>query len=45
MPMHGFTDNYLKIETPYDKELINKVGKVILKSINEDSSINSVITH
>lgn len=45
MPMHGFTDNYLKIETDYDKSLVNKVGKVILKSINEDSSINSVITY
>ena len=44
MPMHGFTDNYLKIEAPYDESLINKVGKVTLQSINEDSSINSVIT-
>lgn len=42
--MHGFTDNYLKIETSYDKAMVNKIGKVILKSINEDFSIKSVIT-
>ena len=45
MPMHGFTDNYLKIEAPYEKSLINTVGKVLLESINEDSSINSILNH
>ncbi len=33
--MSGFTDNYLKIELPYNPELINELGKVELAAINE----------
>ncbi|MEG1574652.1 MAG: tRNA (N(6)-L-threonylcarbamoyladenosine(37)-C(2))-methylthiotransferase MtaB [Bacteroidales bacterium] len=36
MPMHGFTDNYIRIETPYDKTLTNTTAKVILGDFNSD---------
>ncbi len=44
MPMHGFTDNYLKVETPYLKEYINTVHSVRLDEITEDTSIKSTLT-
>ena len=28
--MHGFTDNYIKVKTPYDPALVNQVKKVVL---------------
>jgi len=34
--MFGFTDNYIKVKTPFDDKLINKVRKVKLKSIDKD---------
>jgi threonylcarbamoyladenosine tRNA methylthiotransferase MtaB len=34
--MSGFTDNYLKIEMPFDAALINELGTVCLKAINEE---------
>lgn len=34
--MHGFTANYIKVETPYDTILINEPKKVQLKGWNED---------
>lgn len=36
--MHGFTENYVKVEAEYNKELINKLVKVELKGFNDDSS-------
>lgn len=33
--MSGFTDNYLKVELPYDATLINQIGKVQLLDIND----------
>ena len=41
MPMHGFTDNYLRIETPYVKELINTIGEVKLGQPNEEMTLIS----
>ncbi len=38
--MHGFTDNYVKIKTPFNQELINAVAKVNLSSINDEGSVN-----
>lgn len=29
LPMHGFTDNYIRVEMPYDKTLINKSGIMV----------------
>jgi threonylcarbamoyladenosine tRNA methylthiotransferase MtaB len=31
--MCGFTENYIKVETPFRKELINKLQEVELQSI------------
>lgn len=36
--MHGFTENYIKVEMPYEGSLINKPEKVILGDWNEDKS-------
>lgn len=32
-PMHGFTDNYLRVETDYNPELVGKISKVKLTSV------------
>lgn len=38
-PMHGFTDNYIRVEMPYDKSLVNRSGvKVLLGNFNKDKS-------
>lgn len=34
--MHGFTDNYIRVEAPGDKKLINKIVKVKLGSFNSE---------
>ena len=36
--MHGFTENYVKVELPYDAALVNKTCKVRLLELNEDGS-------
>lgn len=36
--MHGFTENYIKVEMPYDNTLINTPRKVMLADWNEDKS-------
>ncbi|MBQ7820186.1 MAG: tRNA (N(6)-L-threonylcarbamoyladenosine(37)-C(2))-methylthiotransferase MtaB [Bacteroidales bacterium] len=37
--MHGFTDNYIRVEMPYDKSLVNCSGvKVLLGDFNEEKS-------
>jgi MiaB-like tRNA modifying enzyme len=36
--MHGFTENYIKVEMPYDSSLINTPVKVVLDDWNEDKS-------
>lgn len=43
-PMHGFTDNYIRIEAPYRKELINVVTEVKLGDFNEvgDSLLTTI---
>ena len=37
--MHGFTDNYVKIEHPYDASLINQVRRVHLERISPDGNV------
>ena len=32
--MHGFTENYVKVETDYNEHLINSIEYVHLKEIN-----------
>jgi len=34
--MHGFTDNYLRVETDFDKSLVNTLTKVRLGDFTED---------
>ena len=34
-PMHGFTENYIRVEAPYQQELINKATEVTLGDFNE----------
>jgi len=36
--MHGFTANYIKVEMPYDRVIINEPQRVILKGWNEDKT-------
>jgi len=36
--MHGFTENYIRVEAPYDKTLINETREVILGGWNESQS-------
>lgn len=38
--MHGFTDNYIKVSTNYDKRLINNIFEVKLKNFDNDNNIN-----
>ena len=38
-PMHGFTDNYVRIELPYDKALVNTVRNVKLGDFIEKNDI------
>ncbi len=40
-PMHGFTDNYIKVITPYKAEYINRLALVRLNEMNEDCSVNA----
>jgi threonylcarbamoyladenosine tRNA methylthiotransferase MtaB len=37
--MHGFTDNYVKVKTPYDATLVNQLRKVQLKELDADGSV------
>lgn len=34
-PMHGFTDNYIRVEKPYEKERVNTTCRVLLGNFNE----------
>ncbi len=42
--MSGFTENYIKVETPYCTEFINELKKVKLKSILPDGNVSVEIT-
>lgn len=37
--MHGFTDNYIKVKTPFDSVLINQLRQVSLKELDPDGSV------
>ena len=38
MPMGGFTDNYIRVETAADSSLVNRIVRVRLGGFNEDKS-------
>ena len=42
-PMHGFTDNYIKVYAPFQKEYINRLALVRLCEMNEDCSVNGTV--
>lgn len=42
--MHGFTENYIKVEMPYDESLVNETRKIKLGGWNKDYSALSVET-
>jgi threonylcarbamoyladenosine tRNA methylthiotransferase MtaB len=37
--MHGFTENYVKIKTPFNEDLINTIQQVRLKEIDVDGNV------
>lgn len=41
--MHGFTDNYIKVKTPYNADLINKLKEVTLDELDADGSVSVTI--
>lgn len=41
--MHGFTENYVRVISPFNKELINTVQTVTLKGFSEDETIGLTI--
>jgi len=41
--MHGFTKNYLKVQVPFDKELVNTIQKVHLQELKADCIFNARI--
>lgn len=36
--MHGFTENYIKVEIPYDSSLVNETRRITLGEWNEDKT-------
>jgi hypothetical protein len=37
--MHGFTENYIKVKTPYDVSLFNRLTEVALTAIDDDGCV------
>ena len=41
--MFGFTENYLKVSVPFDRELINTITRVRLDRMDEEALIEATI--
>ncbi len=41
--MHGYTENYIKVIVPYDKELVGKIVNVEIVSATGDGAVNGKI--
>ena len=41
--MYGFTENYIKVETDFNKQLINQIVKVKLNKINADGNVEVIL--
>ena len=39
----GFTDNYIRVELPYDRTLANRIVPVKLGTINANDNMNGTI--
>ena len=37
--IHGFTENYVKVKTPWNPELVNTLHEIILTKIDDDGSV------
>jgi threonylcarbamoyladenosine tRNA methylthiotransferase MtaB len=37
--IHGFTENYVKVKTPWNPELVNTLHEINLTRIDEDGSV------
>ena len=37
--IHGFTENYVKVKTPWDTELVNTIHSIKLTEIDEDGLV------
>ena len=37
--MHGFTENYIKVKTPFDASLFNRLTKAELCGIDDDGCV------
>ena len=37
--IHGFTENYVKVKTPWNPELVNTLHEITLTKIDEDGSV------
>ncbi|GAW88765.1 tRNA (N(6)-L-threonylcarbamoyladenosine(37)-C(2))-methylthiotransferase MtaB [Flavobacterium psychrophilum] len=37
--IHGFTENYIKVKTPWNPELVNTLQEINLTKIDEDGSV------
>ena len=43
--IHGFTENYVKVKTPWDPRLVNTLNEVELKQIGEDGLVRFSFCH
>lgn len=42
--IHGFTDNYVKIQVPYQQHLLNEICRVTLERVDADGLMNATNT-
>jgi len=42
--IHGFTENYVKVKTPWNPELVNTLHEITLSEIDEDGSVRLIFT-
>lgn len=42
--MHGFTDNYLRVNAPALPDVVNTITPALLRTVNEDLSIDALIS-
>ena len=43
--IHGFTENYVKVKTPWNPELVNTLHEITLTEIDEDGSVRLKFTN
>jgi threonylcarbamoyladenosine tRNA methylthiotransferase MtaB len=42
-PMHGFTDNYIRVNVTPDERLVNRVADVKLLTLNDDLTVEAQV--